>query len=387
MAVKNPILCGIDIGSYKVVVLVVSVMENGMISVLGVATMPSKGIKKGQIVDIDGTADVVKECLKAAERMAGHKINSAFVSIGGSHIESSNTHAVVAISPDHDINDKDLERLNEIAKAVALPSSREILHTLPISYTIDGQTGIKNPLEMSGSRLEVDTHIISASSVAISNLTKCMEKVGVSIKGLVFSGIASAEVVLTETERELGIVLIDLGAETVDVVIVYEGAVIYSAVIPIGAKYITNDIAVGLKVTMESAESIKREVVDPTLKSDENMIIKARVNEILELVKLEIKKSKYGLQVPLGVAVCGGGALTVGLVDQIRRILAFPARIGKIEGWSGLTEEIDSPAYSTVAGLILYGLKTQTDNTKDFSVKTWFNKAINLIIKTIRSLF
>ena len=256
MALKNPILCGIDIGSSKIA-LIVSVMENGRISVLGVATMPSKGIKKGQIVDIDGTADVVKECLKAAERMSGHTINSAFVSIGGSHIESTNTHAVVAISPDHDINDKDLERLNEIAKAVALPSSREILHTLPISYTIDGQTGIKNPLEMSGSRLEVVTHIVSGSSVAISNLTKCMEKVGVNIERIVFAGVASAEAILTETEKELGVVLIDLGAETVDIVIIYEGAVVYSAVTPIGTKYITNDIAIGLKISMESAESIK----------------------------------------------------------------------------------------------------------------------------------
>lgn len=385
MASKNPILCGIDIGSSKIAILIVSVMENDRISVLGVATMPSKGMKKGQIVDIDDTANTVKECLNAAERMAGHKINSAFVSIGGSHIESTNTHAVVAISPDHDINNKDLERLNEIARAVALPSSRGILHTLPIDYTIDGQTGIKNPLEMSGSRLEVDTHIISGSGVAVSNLTKCMEKVGVSIKGLVYSGIASIEAVLTETERELGMILIDLGAETVDVVIIYEGAVVYSAVVPIGSKYITNDIAVGLKVTMESAESIKREAVDPTLKSDENMIIKARVKEILELINKEVKKSKYGLQVPLGVVVCGGGALTVGLIDQIRRILVFPARIGKIEGWGGLTEEIDSPAYATVAGLILYGLRTQTDTGKNFSIKTWFNKITNLI-KTLLPL-
>ena len=279
MAFKNPILCGIDIGSSKIAVLIVSVIDNSKISVLGVATMPSKGIKKGQIVDIDSTASTVKECLGAAERMAGHTINSALVSIGGFHIESNNTHAVVAIFPDHDINDKDLERLNEIAKAVALPSSREILHALPISYTIDGQTGIKNPLEMSGSRLEVDTHIISASSVAISNLTKCMEKMGVNIERIVFAGIASTEAVLTETEKELGVVLIDLGAETVDVVIIYEGAVVYSAVIPIGAKYITNDIAIGLKISMESAESIKREAVDPTLKSNENMIIKARVKK------------------------------------------------------------------------------------------------------------
>ena len=336
------------------------------------------------MVDIESAADVVKECLKATERMAGHKITSAFISIGGAHIESTNTHAVIAVSPDRDINEQDLERLNEIAKAVALPSSREILHILPISHTIDGQEGIKNPLEMSGSRLEADTHIVSGLNVAISNLTKCMEKVGIKIEKVIFSGIASAEAVVTETEKELGVVLIDLGAETVDVAIIFEGAVVYSAVVPIGARYITNDIAIGLKVTVESAESIKRAAIDPTLKSDENMIIKARVREILELVKKEVKKSKYGLQVPLGVVVCGGGALTAGLIDQIRHQLAFPARIGKVEGWGGLTDEINSPAYATAAGLILYGSKAQAGNNgKNFSVKTWFNK----IAKLFRSLF
>jgi cell division protein FtsA len=379
MAPKSKIFCGIDIGSSKVVVLIVSVIESGKISVLGVATMPSKGIKKGQMVDIEGAADVIKECLKAAERMAGHTITSALVSIGGAHIESTNTHAVVAISPDRDINGHDLERLNEIAKAVALPSSREILHTLPISYIIDGQAGISSPLEMNGSRLEADTHIISGSSVAISNLAKCMEKVGIGIEKIIFSGIASAESMLTETEKELGVIVIDLGAETVDIVIIYEDAVVYSVVIPIGTKYITNDIAIGLKVTMESAESIKRGVADLALKDDENMIIKARVKEILELVKIEIKKSKYGLQVPLGVVVCGGGALTVGLIDQIRRTLTFPARIGKIESLGGLVDEISSPAFATAAGLILYGSKTQTKNGKSFPIRTLFNKVTNLI--------
>ena len=379
MALKNSILCGIDIGSSKVAVLIVQVMENGQISVLGVATAPSKGIKRGQIVDIDGAADVVKECLKAAERMAGHIVTSAFLSIGGAHIESTNTHAVVAISPDRDINGQDLERLNEIAKAVALPVSREILHSLPISYTIDGQAGVINPLEMSGSRLEADTHIISGLSVAISNLAKCMEKVGIKIEKVIFSGIASAEAVLTETEKELGVVLIDLGAETVDIAIIFEGAVVYSAVIPIGAKFISNDIAIGLKVTFESAESIKRGASDLTQKNVENMIIKARVREILELVKKEIKKSEYGLQIPLGVVVCGGGALTVGLIDQIRRHLNFPARIGRVGGWGGLTAEIDSPAFATAAGLVLYGFKNQSGNNKKFTVKIWFDKIINLL--------
>ena len=387
MTLKSSILCGIDIGSSKVAVLIASILETGRVNLLGVASIPSRGVKKGQIVDIESTADTVKECLKAAERMAGHKITSAFLSIGGAHIESTNTHAVIAMSPDRDINSQDLERLNEIAKAVALPSSREILHTLPISYTIDGQAGISNPLEMTGSRLEADTHIISGSSVAISNLAKCMEKVGINIEKIVFSGIASAEAILTETEKELGVVLIDLGAETIDIVIIYEGAVVYSATIPIGTKYITHDIAIGLKITMESAESIKRETIDLTLKNDQNMIIKARVKEILELVKKEIGKSKYGLQVPLGVVICGGGALTVSLIDQIRRILAFPARIARIDNLGGLIDEINSPAFATAAGLILYGSKTKTTNTKGFSISTWFKRIAKRYLAVLQIAF
>lgn len=384
---KDRIICSIDLGSSKIATLIASVESNGRINLIGASSVPSKGIRKGQIVDFEGATQAITESLDGAERMAGISISSAYVSIGGAHITSINTHAVVAISQSGaDIDSKDLERLNEIAKAVTLPSSRDIHHVLPISYVIDGQHGIKNPLGMSGTRLESETHIITASSVVLSNLIKCMGKVGVDIEEIIFSGIASSEAVLTKTEKELGVVLVDIGYETTDIVIFVDGAIIYSSVIPIGARYITNDIAVGLKVSLESAELIKlkleelskkpapsdnknvdmidlqslgisEETEKISIKSVRDTIIRSRVKEIFELVEKEIKKSGYGPQIPFGIVISGGGALTVGIVEMAKYILGFPARIGKVAGFSGLSEEIDSPAFATAAGLILYGVE------------------------------
>ncbi len=360
--------------------------------------------------------------------MAGISISSAHISIGGPHIASINTHAVVAIPRSGaDIDPKDLDRLNEIAKAVSLPSSREILHALPISYVIDGQQGIKNPLGMAGTRLESETHIITASSVALSNLIKCMGKVEVDIEEIIFSGIASSESVLTDTEKKLGVVLVDIGSETTDIVIFVDGAIIYSSVIPIGARYITNDIAVGLKVSLESAELIKlkleelskksaisdsdvgnkksdnksADIVDLkslgiseetekiSIKSTRDTIIRSRLREIFELVEKEIKKSGYGPQIPFGIVISGGGALTIGTAEVAKYILGFPARVGSVEGFSGLSEEIDSPVFATASGLILYAVQQSTSSSskKTFGlnmnlpglIQSWFHKLLKLI--------
>lgn len=416
---QDRILCSIDLGSSKIATLIVSVGLNNRLNLIGASSTTSKGIKKGQIIDIESATQAITESLESAERMAGISISSAYISIGGPHIGSTNTHAVVAIPRScADIDSKDLERLNEIAKAVSLPSSREILHALPISYVIDGQFGIKNPLGMSGTRLESETHIITASSVVLSNLIKCMGKVGVDIEEVIFSGIASSESVLTDTEKELGVVLVDIGSETTDVVIFVNGAIIYSSAIPIGARYITNDIAVGLKVSLESAELIKlkleelskkpaipdnknadlvdllslgisEETEKISIKSVRDTIIRSRVREIFELVEKEIKKSGFGPQIPFGIVISGGGALTLGMAEVAKYILGFPARVGKVEGFSGLSEEIDSPAFATASGLILYALEQSANSSskKPFGfnnnllelIKIWFSKLIHLI--------
>ncbi|MDO8571024.1 MAG: cell division protein FtsA [Candidatus Daviesbacteria bacterium] len=412
MTEKDRVLCSVDIGSSKIVTLIVSVGENERINLIGASSVPSKGIKKGQIVDIESASQAIIKSLEGAERMAGISISSAYVSISGTHIESTNTHAVIAVSQrESDIDLKDLARLDRIARAISLPQ-KEILHALPVMYTIDGQTGIKNPLGMFGNRLEVKTHIIAGSTIAISNLVKCFSRVGVNIEEIVFSGIASSKAVLTETEKALGVVLIDIGYETTAMTVFFEDALIYSSVIPIGARFITNDMAVGLKVSLESAEKIKHKLADYkedvldlkelgitedtdkiSIKFTRDTIMKARIREILELVKKEIKKSGFGNIVPFGVVMCGGGALTAGILEQSKPILGFSARVGEIEGFSGLSEEIDSPAFATASGLILYAVEqsanSKSENTLGFNkhlpglIKDWFSK----LIQSIRSVF
>lgn len=393
---KDKIICGIDVGSSKIATLIASVDENGKISLIGVSSTASKGVRKTQVVDIDEAVNVITESVESAERMAGYSISSAYISMGGPQIESINQHAVVAVSePEGEIKESDIKRVNEAARAIPLPSSREILHVIPRTFTVDGQEGIKDPIGMSGVRLETETHIITGSSTSMKNLAKCISEVGIEVTELVFSGIASSMAVLTDTEKELGVVLVDIGGETTDVVIFIDGSVAYSSVIPIGARHITSDMAVGLRVSLESAEKIKlslgktvkipamadeaqdekriaerkkevefldvkalnleEDVQKISKKSVVDGIIKPRLQEIFKYVGKEIKKSGFGAQTPSGLVVCGGGAQTIGILDQAKYVLGFPARLGTIDGLAGLIEEIDSPAFASAAGLILYG--------------------------------
>lgn len=391
---KDKIVCGIDVGSSKVATVVASIGEDERINLIGVSSAPSRGVKKGQVVDIEEAVTAITESIEGAERMAGCSISSSYVSMGGPQIESVNSHAVVAVArPEGEIKEDDILRVNDAAKAIALPSSREILHVIPRTFTVDGQEGIRDPIGMTGVRLETDTHIVTGATTAMRNLIKCVNMVGVDVSELVFSGIAASQAVLTDTEKELGVVLLDIGGETTDLVIFVDGAIAYSSVIPLGARHVTSDIAVGLRISLESAEKIKqflgkpqKQVVlpdqekEPRKKEDELLDIKAlgvfedihkisrkavtdsiirpRLQEIFKFVGKEIKKSGFGAQIPSGLVICGGGALTIGLLEQAKYILGFPARLSKIEGFIGLTDEIENPAYATVAGLILYGTRS-----------------------------
>lgn len=429
---KDKVLCAIDIGSSKIVTLIATVGEDEKVNLVGVSAVNSKGVKKAQIVDIEDTTAAISESIEAAERMAGYSISSAYVSIGGPQIESTNSHAVVAVAkPNEEIGENDILRVNDAARAIALPASKEILHVIPRSFTVDGQEGIKDPVGMTGIRLETDTHIITGSTTAMRNLVKCMGLVGVNVEELVFSGIASSAAVLTDTEKELGVILVDIGGETTDVVIFVDGSIAYSSVIPIGARHITADLAVGLRVSLESAEKIKlylgkvaktpalpenynkeeghklstqpfgakakeelldvkslgiTEEVKISRRATVDSIIKPRVREIFELVGKEIKKSGFGTQTPSGLVICGGGSLTIGLLEQSKYILGFPARIGKIEGLSGLTDEIESPSFASAAGLVIYGSRASGQGgitlpvfSKSFPVKDVIQKAVDLI--------
>lgn len=413
---EGRILVGIDVGTYKIVTVIAKVSEN-TIHVLGASEVKSLGIRKGQVVDIDEAVGAINTSLEAAERMAGYSASRVLVSLGGSQIECQNSRGVVAVStPEGEISASDLGRVIDAAKAVSLPSTREIIHVLPRSFIVDGQEGIKDPVGMSGTRLEVDTHIVTANSVSIRNLEKAFSEVGVDIDSFAFSGYASSLAVLSDTERELGVILVDIGAGTTDISIYIEGSVAYSSVLAIGARHVTNDLAIGLRLSIESAEKIKLFLSqDPSKRaaklfedtgeekegrpSDEidlsslnlqeeirkvsqktliDGIIKPRLNEICAMIGLEIKKSGFGGQTPAGIVLTGGGALTVGIKESARRTLAMPVRIGLPTNIKGITDEVQHPGFSTSIGLIEYGIKnTGTGRASSFKFSMPGNLGFN----------
>lgn len=394
---RDRTVSSIDIGSSKITTLIASMGEEDTVNILGVSTVHSRGLRKGQVVNIEDATASISLSLEAAERMAGTTVGMAFVGIGGNHITSINSHGVVAVSePEKEITSQDVARVIDAAKAVQLPSSREVLHVLPRGYIVDGQEGIVDPVGMSGVRLEVDTHLVTGGATAVRNHHKCVEELGVDIAGIVFGGLASSYATLTDTEKELGVMVIDVGGGTTDVAIFIEGALSYSSVIPIGAINITKDIAAGLRVSLESAEKIKMALSQtpkiPVLPEEEALpkkkgetkddeidlsnlglpeemrsvskktlidgIVRPRLNEIFAMVGLEIKRSGFGGMTPSGVVITGGGALTVGAVDAARKNLAMPVHVGVPGKISGLIDEIVSPSYATSVGLLLYGVKT-----------------------------
>lgn len=399
---EGKIVVGIDIGSSKIVTLIAKVDEQ--VNVLGVSETAATGIRKGQIVDIDEAVISINNSLEAAERMAGYSASHIIASIGGSHVESQNSRGVVAVArPEGEITESDLGRVLDAAKAVSLPSSREIIHILPRSYIVDGQEGIKDPIGMTGVRLEVDTHIISVNSVSIKNMEKAFSVVGVDLDAVVFSGYASSLAVLSDTEKELGVVLVDIGAGTTDISIYVDGSVSYSSVIPIGARHITNDLAIGLRISLESAEKIKLFLSNPPKKqmrtsegeeektfeksSDEvdlsslnlseelkkvskktliDGIIRPRLNELFTMIGIEVKKSGFAAQTPSGIVITGGGAKTIGVNDAAKRMLAMPVRIAIAKDIKGIIDEIQEPSFSAAIGLLKYGATIEIQSSLPF---------------------
>jgi cell division protein FtsA len=404
---KDRIISGIDIGSSKVCTIIASQNPDGPLSIIGVSTVPSKGIKKGVVVDIDQAVEAIAESLEGAERMAGYTVASAFVTVNGNHITSLNSHGVVAISsPDGEISQSDIQRVTEAARAISIPSSREIIHVVPKNFIVDTQEGVHDPAGMSGVRLEVETHIISGAAMTMRNLVRCVQQVGVEVEDLVFTGLASAESTLTDTEKELGVVLLDIGGGTTNMTLYLDGAVAYSAVLAVGGKNITNDIAIGLRVSLEDAEKIKmfisryREPSRMNVSSSEEKtakqaredaikedalditdlrigelktisrkfvvegIIRPRLREIFDLVAIEIKKSGYAGLLPAGIVLCGGASQTVGMAETIKDSLRVPVRIAQPKGASGLIEEVTSPAYAASVGTIIYGSHVAGDGKR-----------------------
>lgn len=390
---KGNIYAGIDIGTCKITTVIVAEDEESKnLRVVGVSTEPSKGIRKSQVVDIEDAVDAITQSVEAAERMAGFSISDAYISIGGQNISSQNSKGVVAVSHSGDeIIEEDVARVIEAARAISLPSSQEILHVIPRDFIVDSQGGIKDPLRMTGVRLEVDAHIITGVSTSMRNLSKCVTEIGINVQGLVFSGLAAAESALTETEKELGVCLIDIGGGTTSISVFVEGALTFSHVIPIGAKHITNDLAIGLKVSLEQAEKIKlalsnspkekllkdpsensdilnlkklninEEIHKPSYKLMVEGIIRPRLNEIFSMVMDELKNSDLLATTPAGAVLSGGGSLTVGVANACKRTLSMPVRVAEYTGeqktlrkLTGLIDDIQNPIFAVAHGLILY---------------------------------
>src|SRR3989344_1574011 len=380
---KEKYITAIDAGSTKVLTVVAAVSET-KISVVGVSKVPSKGINKAVVVNIDEAVESISQSIDKAEKMAGVSISSVFVTVSGGHIETLNSRGVVAVVPHEssEITNEDVARVTEAAQAVSLPSTREIIHVIPRDFMVDGQDGIRDPIGMSGIRLEVETNIIHGSATAMRNLAKCVEQVGVEVEDMVYVGVASAEAVLTDTEKDLGCLLVDVGGGTTSVIAFHEGSPVYSDVLPIGGKHITSDLAIGLRAHMEASESIKiklseeRESLSP-LERDMNSedldvsgfgldmekvpkkllygIIDARLNEIFSLIALEIKKADLQGKLPAGLILTGGASLTSGIERIAKYVLKAPVRIGYPKGVTGLIDEIEGPAFAATVGEVIYG--------------------------------
>src|SRR3990167_8270758 len=418
---KDKVVVGVDIGSSKITTVITTVQNDSSVNVIGVSTLAARGLRKGQVVDIEEAVAAISQSLEAAERMAGYSVGTAFISVDGVHIESQNSKGVVAIADaSGEVTEDDVMRVIEAARAISLPSSREILHVIPRYFVVDSQSGIKDPLGMTGVRMEVETHIITGATTALRNIAKCISQVGIDVEGLVFSGLASSYSVLTDTEKELGVILVDFGAGTSDICIFTDGAPAHCAVLPIGARNVTNDLAIGLRVSLESAEKIKLALssapqiaVEPidnhnakdiktsdhldiaSLSIDEDLkmvskktlidgIMKPRLREIMNMIKVEIQKSSYSGLTPSGVVLTGGGSMTVGMVDLAKQELEMPVRVGFGQNATGLIDEISSPMHSASLGLAIYGASYQQEEVRlplvgRIEIKGLFNKGVNLI--------
>lgn len=388
---KSRIVTAIDVGSNKVTTLVgqitvEEITQEENINIVGVASLPSHGVKKGQIVDIEEAVEAIIASVEAAERMAGYNLDRAYISVGGANVSSQNSKGVVAVSnPNGEVTAEDVDRVVEAARAISHPASREIIHVIPREFIVDGEAGVRDPIGMSGVRLEVETHIVTASSAALKNLTKSVNEVGIQVEDLVFAGLASSYATLTPTEKELGCVLIDIGSGTTSVAAFVDGGLAYSGALPVGARNVTNDLAIGLRVSLEAAEKIKlglhkkskltdkhgKEVVEieetgegePKSVSKRTItegIIKPRLNEIFTMVKAELEKAGIVNKIPSGAIITGGGAMTAGVEEAAKRVLSLPTRVAEPSGVKGLIDDIGDPRFSTSTGLILYAVNQES---------------------------
>jgi cell division protein FtsA len=357
--------------------------EFGNISILGVGEAPTEGLRRGVVVNIEKTVGSITAAAQAAERMAGIRFESVVVSLAGPHLSSQNSRGVIAVSrDDREIGHQDVERVVDASRAVSVPSDREVVHVIPRSFTVDGQEGVKEATGMTGSRLEVETHIVTGAHTSIQNVIKCVHQAGFDVDDVVSQGLASGQAVLSPNEMELGVCLMDIGAGTTDVVVFSEGSGLHLTVLPVGGNHVTSDIAIGLRTTLSEAETLKLNyghALAEVIPSEERIqvrevggervqqvprrflaeIIGPRVREIFQMAREEVKKSGYDGLLPAGVVVTGGGARLLGTIDAAQGVFDSSVRLGLPSGFGGLSDRVSGPSFASGVGLVRWGAKLQ----------------------------
>lgn len=371
------IIVGLDIGTTKICAIVAEISEEGSIDIIGIGTHPSKGLRKGVVVNIEATVSSIRRAIEEAELMAGAEISDVYTGIAGGHIRSMNSAGIVAVK-DGEVREADLQRVIDAAKAVAIPMDREVIHVLPQEFIVDDQGGIREPLGMAGVRLEAKVHIVTGAVSSAQNIVTCANKTGLNVADIVLQPLASAEAVLSEEERELGVCLVDIGGGTTDIAIFKDGSIVHTAVIALGGHNLTSDVSIGLRTPAHEAERVKQKygccltsMVDdeetlevpsvggraPRVLSRRILseILEPRVEEIFQLVHREVQKSGHGEMLGSGVVITGGTTLLAGMPELAEEVMAMPVRRGYPRGIGGLVDVVKSPMYATGVGLVVYG--------------------------------
>ncbi|MCG2633551.1 MAG: cell division protein FtsA [Gammaproteobacteria bacterium] len=398
---KNPeknLIVGMDVGTTKIVTIVGEVAEDGTIEIVGLGTHPSKGLKKGVVVNIESTVAAMRRSVEEAELMSGCEIQSVYAGIAGSHIRSLNSHGIVAIR-DREVTQLDVDRVIDAAKAVAIPQDQRMLHVLPQEFIIDTQEGVKDPIGMSGVRLEAKVHIVTGAVSAAQNIVKCVRRCGLEVDDFILEQLASSYAVLTDDEKDLGVCLVDIGGGTTDIAVFHNGAIVHTAVIPIAGDQVTNDIAVALRTPTQSADEIKiqyacalRQLANP----DETIevpsvgdrpprrlarqtladVVEPRFEELFGLIEGELRRSGCDVLATSGVVLTGGSAQMEGLVDLAEEIFHLPVRLGVPKHVEGLVEVVRNPMHATGVGLLIYGQRQRNENARTGAASVGFGSVL-----------
>ena len=408
MGKRDPLVVGLDIGTTKICAIVGEVVE-GQVNIIGLGTYPSKGLRRGVVINIDSTVQSIKKAIEEAEMMAGCHITSVYAGIAGGHIKGINSHGVIAVK-NKEIGPNEVKRVIDAASAVAIPMDREVIHVIPQEFVVDDQDGIKDPVGMSGVRLEGRVHIITGAITSAQNIIKCANRAGLDVDDIVLEQLGSSDAVLTSEEKELGAGIVDIGGGTTDLVVFVNGSIKHTAVISLAGNHITSDISMGLRTPLEEAEKIKKRYgcsLSSMVRKDETIevpsvggrkprvlsrqtlaeIIEPRVEEILSLVHSEMLKTGYGNLIASGVILTGGSAILEGVPELAEQVFNLPVRRGIPIGIGGLVDLVNSPMYATGVGLVLYGSRNKVQSRFRVGDKNIFSKVTHRMREWIGEFF